>query len=63
MCGRYAISQHPEVEAKIGAELQSLGLMATTEQPDPRKLAYSDLCELTYLQAVIKVRAGPICCP
>ena len=51
------------MKAKIGAELQRLGLMATAEQPDPRELAYSDLCELTYLQAVIKVRAGPICCP
>ena len=45
------------------AELRSLGLMATAEQPSPRKLAYSDLCELTYLQAVIKVRARLDCCP
>jgi hypothetical protein len=45
------------------AELQSLGLMATAAQPNPRELTYSDLCKLTYLRAVIKVRAGPICCP
>lgn len=54
MC-RYAISQHSEVEAKIAAELQSLGLIPTAENPQPRELTYSDTCELTYLQAVIKV--------
>jgi len=43
------------VEAKIVAELQSLGLMPTAENPQPRELTYSDTCELTYLQAVIKV--------
>ncbi len=44
------------MEAKIVAELQSLGLMPTAENPQPRELTYSDACELTYLQAVIKVR-------
>lgn len=37
------------------AELQSLGLVASAEDPQPRELAYPDLGELTYLQAVIKV--------
>ena len=37
------------------AELESLGLVASAENPDPRELAFSDLSELTYLQAVIKV--------
>lgn len=52
---RFAISQHPEVEAKIVEELQSHGLLATAENPDPRQLTYPDLGKLTYLQAVIKV--------
>ena len=52
---RFAISQHPEVEAKIVAELQSHGLAATEENPNPRQLNYPDLSKLTYLQAVIKV--------
>ncbi len=52
---RFAISQHPEVEAKIVAELQSHGLAATEENPNPRQLTYPDLSKLTYLQAVIKV--------
>ncbi|CAL5224557.1 g7259 [Coccomyxa viridis] len=50
----FAISQHPEVEAKIVEELQSHGLLATAENPDPRQLTYPDLGKLTYLQAVIK---------
>ena len=54
MC-RYAISQHPEVEAKIVAELRALGIMASAERPQGRELTFADTCELTYLQAVIKV--------
>ena len=54
---RYAISQHPEVEAKIVEELQALGVMPSAERPQARELTYADTCELTYLQAVIKVRA------
>ena len=52
---RFAISQHPEVEAKIVEELQSHGLLASAEDPNPRQLNYPDLGKLTYLQAVIKV--------
>ena len=52
---RFAISQHPEVEAKIVDELQRHGLAATEENPNPRQLTYPDLSKLTYLQAVIKV--------
>lgn len=51
------VSQHPEVEAKIVAELQQLGLMPTAEQPHFRALAYADVSELTHLQAVVKVRS------
>lgn len=43
------------MEAKILDELESLGLMATPERPQPRQLEYSDLNRLPYLQAVIKV--------
>ena len=53
---RYAISQHPEVEARIVAELQALGVMPSAEHPHARELTYADTCELNYLQAVIKVR-------
>ena len=57
VCCRYTVSQHPKVEAKIVAELQRLGLMPTAEQPQPRDLEYADMSELTYLQAVVKVRS------
>ncbi len=54
--GRYMMSQHPEVEAKIIAELDSLGLSITPQRQHPRKMTYADLNKLTYLNATIKVR-------
>jgi hypothetical protein len=54
------VSQHPEVEAKIVAELDSLGLLATAAQPQPRQLQYEDLSKLTYLNMVIKARRPPL---
>ena len=51
----YLVSQHPEVEARLLAELDSLGLSITPERPRPRALAYVDLGKLPYLQATIKV--------
>ena len=51
----YAVSQHPEVEAKIVEELRSLDLLATPEQPTPRPIQWDDIPHLTYLNAVIKV--------
>ena len=60
MAYRYAISQHPEVEARIVAELQSLDLAPTAERQLPRELTYADTCNLPYLQAVIKVGALPL---
>ena len=48
------MSQHPEVENKIIAELDSLGLSITAERPHPRKMTYADVGKLTYLQATIK---------
>ena len=54
-CCRFLLSQHPEVEAKVVQELQRLGLCASAQRPEPRQLAYADLAELAYLQAVVKV--------
>lgn len=51
---RFLVSQHPEVENKIIAELDSLGLSITAERPHPRKMTFADLGKLTYLQATIK---------
>ena len=53
------MSQHPEVEAKILAELGGLELTITPERPHPRKMTYADMNQLTYLQAAIKVRDIP----
>ncbi len=55
---RYLISQHPEVEAKVLAELESLQLMASPQLPSPRPLEYADLSKLTYLSCCIKVRVS-----
>ncbi len=54
--GRYQISQHPKVEARLVEELRSLDLLATREQPRVRDLTYDDLAELTYLSCVVKAR-------
>ena len=43
-----------KVEEQIAAELQSLGLLATREQPEPQLPEYTDLAKLTYLACVIK---------
>lgn len=51
----YAICQHPEVEAKVAAELAAAGLLATPERPQPRCMEHADLARLPYLQCVIKV--------
>ena len=52
---RYLISQHPEVEKKILAELEELQLLKTAQNPKAREMTYADLSKLTYLNAVIKV--------
>ena len=49
------MSQHPEVEAKILAELDGTELTITPQRPPPSKMAYADMNPLTYLQAAIKV--------
>lgn len=40
-------------------ELQRLGLCASVQRPEPRQLAYADLADLAYLQAVVKVCSIP----
>ena len=57
---RYLISQHPEVEEKILAELDGLHLLKTEHNPKPREMTYADLSKLTYLNAVIKVPHLPM---
>ncbi len=56
--GRYALSQHPEVEARVVQELDALGLLVTPDRHHTRKPEYADIARLTYLKCVIKVR----CC-
>lgn len=58
-CCRFLLSQHPELEAKVLQELQSLGLAASAKNPVSRQLTYADLGELAYLQAVVKVCYPP----
>ncbi|KAK9826059.1 hypothetical protein WJX74_008792 [Apatococcus lobatus] len=50
----YMISQHPEVEAKVVAELDDMGLLATCDRPDPRPMEHADLQELKYTLQAIK---------
>ena len=50
------LSQHPDVEARVVAELDHLELLVTAERPRPRPVSYADLSKLEYLQTVIKVR-------
>ena len=51
----YLLAEHPEAEAKVAAELDALGLLATPARPRPRPLEYEDLAQLRYLACVIKV--------
>ena len=52
---RFEISQHPEVEAKIVAELDKAGLLCTAEHPQPRTMTFTDISALPYLSGTIKV--------
>ena len=53
--GRFCISQHPEVEATLAAELDDNGLLAKRGRPYPRMVSHDDLAKLAYLGRVIKV--------
>ncbi|EFN57493.1 hypothetical protein CHLNCDRAFT_34731 [Chlorella variabilis] len=50
----YLVAQHPEVEARLCAELDALGLLATPQRPEPRMVEVEDLSRLVYLAAVVK---------
>ena len=52
---RYLIWQHPEVEARLAAELDDAGLLVTPQRPAPRAMEYADLSRLNYLSWVCKV--------
>ena len=51
---RFMISVHPEVEARVLAELQALHLMPSAERPQPRAMEYDDMARLTYTSNAIK---------
>ena len=55
MC-RYLVSQHPEVEAKLVAELDAAGLLVRPGRPQARPMEHADLARLTYLSWVCKAR-------
>ena len=50
------ITQHPEVERKVLAELDAHGLLVTPDRPNPRPLEWDDLGKLTYTNNCIKVK-------
>ena len=53
------ITQHPEVERKVLAELDTHGLLVTPDRPNPRPLEWDDLGKLTYTNNCIKVKDNP----
>ena len=57
---RYLIQQHPEVEAKLVAELDKAGLLLTPQRLTPRAMEYADLAHLTYLSWVCKANSHPV---
>ncbi len=54
MFRRGLVAGHPEVQARVAAELESLGLLATPGNPAPRRLEYADLAKLPYMDAVLR---------
>lgn len=58
---RFCISQHPDVEACLVAELDDNCLLAKPGQPKPRAVSHDDLAKLTYLGRVIKVARRLAC--
>ena len=55
---RLMISQHPEVEAKVLAELDVLELLVTRARPQPRAMTYEDTGKLVYTTWAVKVRSA-----
>ena len=56
---RFMISVHPEVEARVLAELRALQLMPSAEWPQPRAMEYDDMARLTYTSSAIKALLTP----
>ncbi len=52
----YLLAKHPEVMAKLEAELDAAGLLVTPARPRPRPLAFADISKLRYMDCVLKAR-------
>ncbi len=50
----FNIATVPGVQDKIAEELDSLGLLATPERPNPREVTLDDLKAMPYLSAAAK---------
>ena len=50
----FCIATNPAAEASVVAELQGLGLLATSSQPNPRQLQHTDLKGMPYINNAIK---------
>jgi cytochrome P450 len=59
----FSIVTNPAVEAKVAAELEQQGFVATEAQPQSRTLEYDDIPKLPYLTAVLNesMRLLPVC--
>jgi cytochrome P450 len=49
----FSIITNPDVEAKVAAELEQQGFLATPAQPQARTLEYDGIPKLPYLAAVL----------
>ena len=54
----YFLTKHPDVMAKLEAELDEAGLLVTPQRPTPRAFTWADVGKLSYLDCIIKAR-GP----
>ena len=50
----FCIATNPAAEPSVVAELQGLGLLATSSQPIPRQLQHNDLKGMPYINNAIK---------
>jgi fatty acid synthase len=61
----FNIVTNPDVEAKVVAELEQQGFLASPPRPQPRTLEYDDIPKLPYLAAVVNetMRILPVALP